>query len=91
MCAVLRELGDCTLSVVTSGSRSTIFGGKEEEVVGIAGSSYEAPLLVVIALRSPLGLAIVLLGKVVPEPEGQSFKDFLISEIWLTNNLFNSS
>ena len=79
------------MSFVTSGSRFTTFGGEEEEVVGIAGSSYEALLRVVIALASPLGLAIVLLGKVEPEPEGRSFKDFLMSEIWLTSNLFNSS
>ena len=62
-----------TLSVVTSGSRSATLGG-EEEVEGIVGPLYDTPLRVVIALTSPLGLAIVLLGS-VPGPEGRSFKD----------------
>ena len=55
-------------------SCSTTLGGREEEVDGIVGPLYETPLWVVIALTSPLGLAIVLLGR-VPEPEGRSFKD----------------
>ena len=65
-----------SLSLVTSVSRATTFLGREEVVVGAVGPSYATPLLVVIALASPLGLAIVLLGN-VPEPEGRSFKDFL--------------
>ena len=63
------------MSVVTSGSRSATLVGGEEEVEGIVGPLYETPLRVVIALTSPLGLAIVLLGS-VPEPKGRSFKDF---------------
>ena len=80
MSLVLSLLIGISVSVVTSGSRATTLGGREEEAVGAVGPSYETPLLVVIAFASPLGLAIVLLGRVL-EPEGRSFKRLLISLI----------
>ena len=85
-----RRAGGRCVGIGASGAGSATFGGEEEEVVGIMGPLYEAPLRVVIAFASPLGLATVLLGK-VSEPEGRSFKDFFNSEIWLTNNRFISS
>nr|GEU73447.1 reverse transcriptase domain-containing protein [Tanacetum cinerariifolium] len=58
----------CTVSLVTSVSRST---NGEEEVVGIVGPGYAVPLLVVIPFRSSFGLVIVLPGR-VPEPEDEA-------------------
>ncbi|GKF56655.1 hypothetical protein Tco_0166995 [Tanacetum coccineum] len=59
----------CTVSFVTSGSHSTILG-RGEKGGGIGGLSYEIPLRVVIAFKSPLGLATVLLGsELAPEEE----------------------
>ncbi|GKF86113.1 hypothetical protein Tco_0253940, partial [Tanacetum coccineum] len=56
----------CTVSFVTSGSRSTTLGRGG----GIRGQSYEIPLWVVIAFKSPLRLATVLLGsEPIPKEE----------------------
>ncbi|GKB29866.1 hypothetical protein Tco_0869267 [Tanacetum coccineum] len=60
----------CTISFVTSGSRSTTLG-RGEKRGGIGGPSYEIPLRVVIAFKSPLGLATVLLGSEL-EPEEEA-------------------
>ena len=69
MFSVLPLLLGIPVSVVTSVSWATTLGGREEEVVGAVGPSYETPLLVVITFASPLGLAIVLLGR-EPDVEG---------------------
>ncbi|GKF61569.1 hypothetical protein Tco_0181623, partial [Tanacetum coccineum] len=60
----------CTVSFVTSGSRSTTLG-RGEKGGGIRGPSYEIPLRVVIAFKSTLGLATVLIGS-EPEPEEEA-------------------
>nr|GFC60591.1 hypothetical protein [Tanacetum cinerariifolium] len=51
-----------TVSFVASGLFSTT-GGRKEGRGRIRGPSYDTPLRVVIAFKSLLGLAIVLLGK----------------------------
>ncbi|GJT54071.1 hypothetical protein Tco_0989125 [Tanacetum coccineum] len=70
----------CTVSLVTLGSRSTTLGSGERGG-GIGGPSLEIPLQVVIAFKSPLGLATVLLGS-EPEPEEEAEQlEFAESEL----------